>query len=834
MRDLRLAVRALTATPVVSFVAVLSLALGIGANTAMFSIVNSLLLRALPVKAPQQLALLTDNPARGIMAWTNPIWEQIRQRRGVFDGVFAWSTMRFNLAAGGEAEFVDGIWASGSMFETLGVPAMLGRTFTDADDARGGGPDGPVTVISYAFWQRRFGGAADAIGKTLEIERVPYTIIGVTPADFFGPDVGRAFDVAIPIGTEPLIRGKEAALDQKWWWWLTVMARLKPGQSIEAATAALRGLQPQIREGALPGGPPGAVADYLKDQFTLVAAGTGNSSLRRRYERPLLTILVVVALVLLIACANIANLLLARATARRHEWSVRLALGASRWRLGRQLLTESLLLAGAGAALGVVVAQWGSRLLVSQLSTRTNTVFLDLALDWRVLAFTSAVTIVTALLFGTAPALRATRAAPAYALRASAGQARSPVVYGLPRRSLGEGWASGLVVAQVALSLVLVVAAGLFVRTFSSLANLHLGFDRDRVLLVSVNAQRTGVPAADRLPLWERLRQRVLAVPGVSAAAVSFVTPVAGGVWNNTVWVSDGVPMSARQRVSNFNAVTPGWFTTFGTPILAGRDFNDGDRKNAPSVILVNQAFAKKFLNGANPIGHTVVIGAGDRPAPPREVVGLVADAVYRALREPVPPTMYIPVAQFDDSQQPAPPAASINVRAANGSPALLARSVGAAVGDVNRDLALTYRLLADQVDASLTQERIVAMMSAFFGALALLLAGLGLYGVTSYAVTRRRAEIGIRMALGAAPAGVVRLVLSRVTLLVAIGIAIGAGASVWLSTFVATLLYGLQPRDPVTLAGAAVALAAVGALAGWLPAYRASRIDPAQVLRDS
>jgi predicted permease len=835
MRDLRLAVRALKSTPVVSFVAVLSLALGIGANTAMFSIVNSLLLRALPVKVPQELALLTDNAARGITSWTNSIWEQIRQRREVFDGVFAWSTMRFNLAAGGETEFADGIWASGSMFETLGVPAMLGRTFTEADDARGGGPDGPVTVISYAFWQRRFGGAADAIGKTLEIERIPYTIIGVTPADFFGPDVGRAFDIAIPIGTEPLIRGKESALDQKWWWWLTVMARLKPGQSIEAGTAALRGLQPQIREGALPDGPPGAVADYLKEKFTLVAAGTGNSSLRRRYERPLLTILFVVALVLLIACANIANLLLARATARRHEWSVRLALGASRWRLGRQLLTESLILAGAGAALGIVVAQWGSRLLVSQLSTQTNTVFLDLALDWRVLAFTSAVTIVTALLFGTAPALRATRAAPAYALRASAGQARSPVIYGLPRRSLGEGWASGLVVAQVALSLVLVVAAGLFVRTFGSLARLHLGFDRDRVLLVSVNAQRTDVPAADRLPLWERLRQRVLAVPGVSAAAVSFMTPVTGGVWNLPVLeVSGGVPLSGRQRVSNFNAVTPGWFTTFGTPILAGRDFNDGDRKNAPSVILVNEAFAKRFLNGANPIGHTVILGIGDRPAPPREVVGLVADAVYRALREPVPATMYIPVAQFDDSRQPAPPAVIINVRAANGSPALLTRSVGAAIGDVNRDLALTYRLLADQVDASLTQERIVAMLSGFFGALALLLAGLGLYGVTSYAVTRRRAEIGIRMALGAAPGGVVRLVLSRVALLVGTGVLVGAGASVWLSKYVATLLYGLEPRDPVTLAGAAVTLAAVGALAGWLPAHRASRIDPAQVLRDS
>ena len=835
MQHLRLAIRALRATPIVSIVAVLSLALGIGANTAIFSIVNSLLLRALPVKAPQQLALVTNDSASRMASWTNPIWEQIRQRGEIFDGVFAWSTMRFNLAAGGETQFVDGIWVSGGLFDTLGVPAMLGRTITVADDARGGGPDGPVAVISYAFWQRRFAGAADAIGRTLTIERVPYTIIGVTPADFFGPDVGRAFGVAIPIGTEPLIRGNESALDEKWWWWLTVMARLKPGQSVEAGTAALRGVQPQIREGSLPEGPPGAVAEYLKDKFTLVAAGTGNSQLRQRYQRPLLTILVVVGLVLLIACANIANLLLARATARRHEWSVRLALGAARWQLARQLLTESLILAASGAALGVVIARWSSRLLVQQLSTQTNTVFLDLALDWRVFAFTSAVTIGTALLFGMAPAFGASRVPPMEALKEQGPTFARGAAVGKRFALVGHlNVASALVVAQVALSLVLVVAAGLFMRTFSSLANLHLGFDRDRVLLVAVNSLRTDIPAADRLPMWERLRQRVLAVPGVSAAAVSFVTPVSGNTWNNRVDVSGAVPLSERQRISNFNAVTPGWFTTYGTPVLAGRDINDGDRKTAPPVILVNQAFAKRFLNGANPIGHTVTIGVASNPQPPKEIVGLVADAVYRALREPVPPTMYVPVAQFDDSRSPAPPQAFLSVRSSSGSPALLARSVGAAINGVNRDLALTYRLLSDQVNQSLTQERVVAMLSGFFGALALLLAGLGLYGVTSYAVTRRRGEIGIRLALGAAPSGVVRLVLSRVSVLVIVGVVVGAGASVWLSRFVETLLFGLEPRDPATLAAAAATLVTVGAVAGWLPAHRASRIDPAQVLRDS
>jgi predicted permease len=828
MHDLRLAARSLLATPVVTAVAVLSLALGIGANTAIFSLINGLLLRALPVRAPQQLALVTDDVAAGIESWTNPIWEQMRERRhDLFDDACAWSTTRFNLSEGGETQFVDGLWASGGMFDTLGVAAMLGRTLSPADDVRGGGPDGAVAVISYSFWQRRFGGAADAIGHTLTIERVPFTIVGVTPPDFFGPEVGRAFDVAIPIGDEPLIRGKESFLDGRSTWWLTVMARLKTGQSLDAATAALRGVQRQIHDATLPPDwRPGDLATYLKEPFTLVAAATGNSPMRRRYQQPLITILVVVALVLLIACANIANLLLARATARRHEWSVRLALGASRSRLMRQLLVESLVLAGSGALAGLVIAQWASRVLVQQLSTQTNTVFLDLSLDRRVLVFTMAVTIVTALLFGVAPAFRAAGTAPIDALKE---HGRGAVRDG--RVSI----ASALVVAQVALSLVLVVAAGLFMRTFSSLASLHLGFDTDRVLVVTVNAQRTDIPAADRLAVFERIRQRVAAVPGVAAVGVSAVTPVSGMIWNNRVKVADGAQLSDRLSVSNFNAITPGWLTTFGTPLVAGRDVTAADRKGAPPVVLVNQAFATRFFNGENPVGRTVSLTAGSPSAEaPREIVGLVSDAVYRSLREPVPPTMYVPLAQFDDSRRPAPASMSISVRPHSGAPAALARAVSTAILDVNRDLALTFRPLADQVNASLTQERIVALLSGFFGALALLLAGLGLYGVTSYAVTRRQTEIGIRMALGAAPGGVVRLVLARVTLLVAIGVAVGAGLSVWAAKFVATLLYGLQPRDPATIAAAAAVLAAVGALAGWLPAYRASRIDPAQVLRDA
>jgi putative ABC transport system permease protein len=821
MQDLRLAVRALRATPIVTTIAVLSLALGIGANTAIFSLVDSLLLRALPVKQPQQLVMLSDGSPNGQQSWTYPIWDQIRQRPQLFDGAFAWSGNRFNLASGGETEFVDGLWASGGIFDTLGVRAMLGRTFADADDRRGGGPDGAVAVISYDFWQRRFGGAADAIGRTLNVERVPFTVIGVTPPGFFGPDVGRTFDVALPLGAEPLVRGGETWLDGRSTWWLTVMARLKPGQSIDAATQALRVLQPEIRDATHPGWD-----GYLKDLFTLLPSASGDSALRRRYERPLVILMIIVALVLMIACANIANLLLARATARRHELSVRLALGAARWQLVRQLLTESVVLSSTGAALGVLVAHWGSRLLVAQLSTQTNRVFLDLSADWRMLAFTIGATVTTALLFGTAPAIRAAEIEPMEAIKEHGRGAGSDARIGL---------ASGLVVAQVALSVVLVAAAGLFVRTFASLTNLALGFERDRVLVVTVNAQRTEIAPAERIATYERVRQIVSAVPGVAQAALSVVTPVSGQGWNTNVDVSDAPPLPGRQSMTFKNGITPDWFATFGTPLVAGRYFTDRDSKGTPAVAIVNQAFIRRFLNGASPIGRTVrsrgITGLKSTDVP-KEIIGVVADAVYRNLREPVPPTMYVPMAQMDESF--ALPSLYLMVRSSAGSPALLARSVAGAIATVNPDLALTFRPLADVVNASLTQERVVATLSGFFGGLALLLAGLGLYGVTSYAVSRRRTEIGIRMALGAAPGGVVRLVLSRVAVLVGGGVLAGVALSLWAARFVETLLFGMKPRDPVTLIGAASVLAAVGALAGWLPASRASRIDPAEVLRES
>ena len=815
--ELRDAWRSLRATPIVTAVAVLSLALGIGANTALFSILNGLVLKSLPVREPGALALLTDGD------WTNPIWEEIRTRTpDLADGAFAWSAERFDLAERGETEPVDGAWVSGRMFEVLGVAAVRGRTITEADDVRGGGADGPVAVIGYNLWQRRYGGAEDVIGRRITVERVPFTIVGVLPEGFFGPEVGRALEVAIPIGAEPLVRGKDSFLDGRSTWWLNIMLRLKPGDTLEQATGRLRALQPQIRAATIPTNWPAAEQGrYLKDAFTLAEASSGSSWLRQRYVQPLTVILAVVGLVLLIACANIASLLLARAVARRHELSVRLALGASRWRLARQLIAESMLMAVGGAVLGLAFARWASQLLVSQLTALSGQVTIDLSLDWRVLGFTTAVTGATVLLFGLAPAFGVSVVSPQEALKE---QGRG--VAGDRRMTLRHA----LVVMQVALSLTLVVGAILFARTFTALVNREAGFDRDPVLIVSVNAARTNLPPEQRAEFYERLRQAAAAVPGVASASASFTSPVAAAGWNMGVAAPPESTLTPRQRMTWVNAVSPDWFSTFGMRLVAGRDIGPHDATGGPKVALVNRTFAGRFLKPGNPVGQEFHPGGPFTTEGTYQVVGLVEDAIYRSIRAEMMPVIYIPLTQWDRPS----PNITIAVRSAAAPPLTLARSVSAALTSQDGRVAVSSHSLTAQVGAALVQERLLATVSVFFGGLALLLAGLGLYGVTSYAVTSRRTEIGIRMALGADQSGVVRLVLRRVAWLVLIGVAVGAGLSLWATRFVATLLYGLQPRDPSTLVAAAGLLVVIGVLAGWAPARRAARTDPTIVLREA
>jgi putative ABC transport system permease protein len=823
MSDLRNAFRALHATPIVTAVAILSLALGIGANTAIFSLINALILRSLPVKDPSQLVQLMT--AQGRPSWSNPLWEQIRDRdKQLFAGAFAYSNPRFNLASGGETQFVSGLMASGEFFDVLGVRAILGRTFSPADDVRGGGPDGPVAVISYNFWQRHFGGAAGAIGRPIALDRVQFTIVGVAPGDFTGVEPGASFDVAVPLGTEPLIRGaKESSLDQRSWWWLRVIARLKDGDSPDRALVALRTAQPQIREATLPQNTrPENVARYLKDPFALTPAANGTGRLGRQYRAPLFLIMGIVALVLLIACANIANLLLARANARRHELSVRVALGATRWRIARQLLVESSVLSTAGAILGLAFARWGAALLVREFSVEDTPVTLDVGISWMVLAFTAIVAMTTTLLFGTVPAMRAMRVQPNDAFKE---QGRSIV---------GEsrfGFSSLMVIIQVALSLVLVVGAGLFIRTFTSLAHVPLGFNPDPILIVEMNAKRSSVTPENRPELWERMRQAARSVPGVWSAALESITPLTFSGWNTLIENPPGLSLAEDQRLVNVNAVSRDWFATHQVPFVAGRDFTDQDKKGAPVVIVVNETLVKKYFGGGSALGRSLreIVRPGEA-APDLRIVGVVRDAVYLSLKEPIPPTMYRYLPQ---TQTPPGPGMDLAVRSAGAAPALLTRSVADALGRIDRDITLTFRPYRRALRANTVQERLIAMLSGFFGGLALLLAALGLYGVMTYSVSRRRTEIGIRMALGAAPSAAVRLVLQRAAVLVAIGIVLGGAMSIWTARFATPLVFGVQPRDPATLAAAAAVLGVIAALAGWLPARRASRIDPARVLRD-
>ncbi len=832
--DIRYAMHQMRRAPAFAIVAITTLALGIGANTAIFSIARALLLRPLPVIDPQRLVAV-GTPNDIDESWTFTIWDEIRQRAQPFAGAFAFGRQRFDLSERGETEPIEGLYASGDFFPVLGVRALIGRTFSAADDVAGvgAGVDGPVAVISYGFWQRRFGGA-DVVGQTLRIQRVPFTIIGVTPPEFFGAEVGRSFDVVLPLNTERIVRGNATVLGREsGQYFLRIMLRLRADQSIDAASATLRGLQPQIREAAMPTKlPPDFQLQFLKQPFALVPAVRGISSLRGQYQTPLLTTLAIVAIVLLIACANLANLLLARATAR-HETSVRLALGAGRWRLARQMIVETLTLAAAGAALGLVLAAGVGDLLVAQLSTIDAPITLDLQLDWRVIGFALAATLITALLFGVGPAWREAHGEPGDTLKQSG------------RGAVGgrSGMSPALVIGQVALSMLLVVASGLFIRTVIALSTVPLGIDADNILVINVDVARAAIPPANRIAFFQQVVERLEAVPGVDSAAASMVTPIGGGGIIDEVEVAGvapapdgesavGLPRFWNANSAMLNYVTPGFLATYRMTLKAGRSFTNEDGAGSEPVAIVNEAFIRKFLRDREPLGAAVTHRLGNTRGTSRRVVGVVNDAVYDSLRGGARPVFFVPFGQL--TLPGARTLVPVSVRAAAGSPAALSQSVANALSTFEPNLVFSFRSLQERVNSTFVHERLLAVLSGFFGGLALLLAAIGLYGVTAYSVARRRAEIGIRLALGAGPRRVVRQVLNSVFVLISIGVIVGGVASVWLTRFVALLLYGLEPNDPATLAGATLVLAAVGAFAGWLPAYRASRIDPAEVLREN
>jgi predicted permease len=825
LEDLRFSQRVLRKSPGFTIAAVVTLALGIGANLAIFSLLDAVRLRSLPVKDPQELAIvqLADRTGwRGgqttaYPALTNPIWEQFRDSQQSFTGVLAWGDNDFNIAPGGEARMARGLFVSGDFFKVLGVRPLLGRVFTAAEDQRGCGL--PGTVISYAFWQREFGGDTSVIGRKLTLNYQKAEIVGVTPASFSGPEVGRSYDVAVPICSQAVLWNEGNWLNEGTVWWLTVMGRLKPGESREFANAQLHATSPALFRATLPSNYPAEnVNDYLKFKVKAVPASGGVSFLRDQYDAPLLLLLAITGLVLLIACANLANLILARSTARAHEFAVRLAIGASLRRLVQQLMTEALLLTLCGLVAGLFVSDGLTHFLIALLGQGSD-LFLDLRPDWRMLAFTVSVASLTCILFGVAPAFQATRTAAAEALKAG-GRTLSAT-----RQRFGLRQC--LVVAQVSLSLVLIVSALLFSGSLRNLMEVDAGFRQNGILVAAIDLSRLQIPAGRRVEFKRNLLERVRSVPGIISAAEVAVLPISGNGDDNAVWKDEAA--AAEKMVSNFNWLGPGYLRTMGITLLFGRDFNDHDTASSPRVAIVNQSFARKLGLAADPIGQRFRREA--TPSSPEtafEIVGLVKDTKYHNLREEFAPIAFLPIAQDTQSD----PFEQIVIRSGT-SLAGTASGVRTATKQVSKSIGLNFRVFQNVVRDGLMRERLMATLSGIFGILAVLIASVGLYGVMSYIVARRTNEIGVRIAVGANRANIVGLILRQAAWLLGAGIGIGVALALVATRMARSILFGLKSYDAGTFMLGAVLLATVTLLASYLPARRAARLEPMIALRE-
>jgi predicted permease len=814
-QDLRFGMRLLRKHKGFTAVAVLSLALGIGANTAIFSLVDVVLLRLLPVKSPEQLVVIENfgqYTGPGPTNFSHPMFEQIRARTQVFSGVFAFmdgTRSRVEVAGHGfgkgteQAEVQD---VSGEYFQVLGVNAIAGRTLTVADNQTPGAH--PVAVLSYRFWQRSFAGDASVIGKNITLKGHSFTIIGVTPPGFFGESLGQAPDIWVPLMMQPTLDRGHSYLSDPNTGWLRIMARLRPGISEEQAQAALTTLLGQIKSDS------GNLASWIS-RIGLSPGGQGLSKFRNSYAKPLRVLMAVVGLVLLIACANVANLLLARATARQREVAVRLAIGAGRFRLIRQFLTESLLLAAAGGVLGLFFAWWGSSILLVLVSGDATPIPIDVTPNIRILGFTIAVSLLTAILFGLAPALIATRQNINTALKATS--------LARPRLSLTRP----LVVAQVALSLLLLTGAGLLVKTLHNLRTMDLGFAVENVVQAHINPQ--GYKPEQLADLNRRMLERLNSAPGIRSASIAGSGFRTGSSTTCCIAVEGYAHRPDEDRQVQTLGVTPGYFRTMGLPLLRGRDFTPQEIEAGPGsgsrrVAIINEAMARRYFGEANPLGRRFGWGnLSQQINYDHEIVGVARDANYGDLREKARPLIYRP------NQN-----GTLLVVRGMGSGVSLPATIRREIEAVDKSLEiLAVGSLSQALDEALVQERLLAKLAGFFSLLALLLACIGLYAMMSYDVTRRTQEIGIRIALGAQAGDVLRLVLRETMLLVAIGLMIGLAAAAATTRFIESLLFGLTATDPLTIALATLLLLAVAAASGWLPARRAARVDPLVALRD-
>jgi putative ABC transport system permease protein len=826
LRDFRYGLRVLVRQPAFAFVAIASLALGVGANTAIFQLVDTVRLRTLPVTAPQELARVavdagdfgrTGRFTSRYSHFTYPLYQRVRDEQKSFSNLAAWGPMVVDLASSGESRPAQGIWVSGNFFSTLGLAPEVGRLIGPNEDR----PDcpTPAAVLSHAFWKREYGGRADAVGQTIRIDGYPFEIAGVTRAGFFGVEVGRQFDVALPICTERQIRGgAKSALNSSDWWWLGAFGRLKPGVSEEQAKAELKSISAGIFAATLP--PSYATRDaenYKKFLLDVLPVTTGYSTLRGDYGTPLILLLGLAGLVLLIACGNLANLMLARASAREQEMAVRLAIGASRWALVRQLMSESLIVAAAGAAFGTWIASSLSALLVSYLSTARGPLMLDLTLNWRVLGFTAGLAILTCLLFGLVPAIRATRTAPVTAMRASG-------------RGLTDGRAKftvrrALVVGQLAVSLVLLVGALLFVRTFQNLATVNVGFTTENIVSTDFDFRRANVPPEAQYEYQRRLIEQVKAIPGIVGATPVSIVPMSGSGWNQTL-IIDG---KTQEGYPNVNQVGGEYFKIVDLPLTAGRTFNEQDTPSSPRAAVVNQIFVDRYLKGSDPLGRVFHFerGPGVKDEP-MHVVGVVTDTKYNDVKAENLPLVYLAYSQDPE------PGQGLTALVRMASPGTsITREVVDLAKRTDSSMLVTVTSLERQMAEALGRERLMATLSGFFGALALLLAAVGLYGVMAYMVQQRRQEIGIRMALGAGRARVLRMILGESAVLVIVGVTAGAAITVYATRYAASLLFGLTPNDPVTIVAAVMGLALIACLASSIPAWRAARVDPTTALRE-